>query len=161
MTQPLGDTAAGSLALRGKATDLEAAGICVIQVDEPALRELLSLRHADGEAYLDSAMWAFRLASSGAADATQIHPHLCYSEFGEIISAIAALDADVTGVEAARSRMELAAGLTAAGSERVSARVCGASTPPRPCGQRDDRGAVAGAAGRSTLTGCGLTRIAA
>jgi 5-methyltetrahydropteroyltriglutamate--homocysteine methyltransferase len=59
-------------------------------VDEPALRKLLPLRHADGEAYLDSATWAFRLATSRAADATQIHPRMCYSEIGEIISAVAA-----------------------------------------------------------------------
>lgn len=89
-------------ALRDEVTDLEAAGIRVIQVDEPALRELLPLRHADREAYLDWAMRAFRLATSGAADATQIHPYMYYTEFGKIIGAIAVLDADVTSVEAAR-----------------------------------------------------------
>jgi 5-methyltetrahydropteroyltriglutamate--homocysteine methyltransferase len=106
--QPLSDTARQvALAIRDEIADLEAAGIGIIQVDEPALRELLPLRRADRVAYLDWAVRAFRLATSGAADATQIHTHMCYSEFGEILDAIAALDADVTTVEAARSRMEL------------------------------------------------------
>jgi 5-methyltetrahydropteroyltriglutamate--homocysteine methyltransferase len=114
--QPLSDTARQvALAVRDEVADLEAAGIRIIQVDEPALRELLPLRRADREAYLDWAVRAFRLATSGAADATQVHTHMCYSEFGEIIGAIAALDADVTTVEAARSGMEFIADLTAAG----------------------------------------------
>jgi len=117
--QPLGETARQvALAVRDEIADLEAAGICIIQVDEPALRELLPLRQADREAYLDWAVRAFRLATSGAADATQIHTHMCYSEFGEIIGAISSLDADVTSVEAARSRMEFIADLTAAGFGR-------------------------------------------
>jgi 5-methyltetrahydropteroyltriglutamate--homocysteine methyltransferase len=114
--QPLSETARQvALAIRDEVADLEAAGIGIIQVDEPALRELLPLRRADREAYLDWAVRAFRLATSGAADETQIHTHMCYSEFGEIIDAIGALDADVTTVEAARSRMEFIADLTAAG----------------------------------------------
>jgi 5-methyltetrahydropteroyltriglutamate--homocysteine methyltransferase len=114
--QPLGDTARQvALAIRDEIADLEAAGIGIIQVDEPALRELLPLRRADRQAYLDWAVRAFRLATSGAADETQIHTHMCYSEFGEILDAIGALDADVTTVEAARSRMEFIADLTAAG----------------------------------------------
>ncbi|MFC4052509.1 5-methyltetrahydropteroyltriglutamate--homocysteine S-methyltransferase [Actinomadura syzygii] len=114
--QPLEDTARQvALALRDEIADLEAAGIRVVQVDEPALRELLPLRDADRPAYLDWAVGAFRLATSGAADTTQVHTHMCYSEFGEIIGAIGALDADVTSVEAARSRMELVADLRAAG----------------------------------------------
>ncbi|WP_067460221.1 5-methyltetrahydropteroyltriglutamate--homocysteine S-methyltransferase [Actinomadura macra] len=114
--QPLADTARQvALALRDEIGDLEAAGVRVIQVDEPALRESLPLREADRAAYLDWAVEAFRLATSGVADATQIHTHMCYSEFGEIIGAIGALDADVTSVEAARSRMELVADLRAAG----------------------------------------------
>jgi 5-methyltetrahydropteroyltriglutamate--homocysteine methyltransferase len=117
--QPLGDTARQvALALRDEIADLEAAGIRVIQVDEPALRELLPLRKADREAYLGWAVRAFRLATSGAAAATQIHTHMCYSEFGEIIGAIDALDADVTSVEAARSGMEFIGDLTTAGFER-------------------------------------------
>ncbi len=117
--QPLADTARQvALALRDEIADLEAAGIRFVQVDEPALRELLPLRRADRPAYLDWAVRAFRLATSGAAARTQIHTHMCYSEFGEIIEAIAALDADVTSVEAARSKMEFVADLAAAGFER-------------------------------------------
>ncbi|MBB4772115.1 5-methyltetrahydropteroyltriglutamate--homocysteine S-methyltransferase [Actinomadura livida] len=114
--QPLAETARQvALALRDEIADLEAAGIRIIQVDEPALRELLPLRAADRPAYLDWAVGAFRLATSGVADTTQIHTHMCYSEFGEIIGAIGALDADVTSVEAARSHMELVGDLRAAG----------------------------------------------
>ncbi|MDX6742240.1 5-methyltetrahydropteroyltriglutamate--homocysteine S-methyltransferase [Actinocorallia sp. A-T 12471] len=114
--QPLAETARQvALALRDEVGDLEAAGIGVVQVDEPALRELLPLRARDHAAYLEWAVGAFRLATSGAADATQIHTHMCYAEFGEIIGAIADLDADVTSVEAARSRMELVGDLRAAG----------------------------------------------
>jgi 5-methyltetrahydropteroyltriglutamate--homocysteine methyltransferase len=88
-------------------TDLEAAGTAAIQIDEPALREGLPLRRADWDAYLDWATAAFRLAAAGAQDATQIHTHMCYSEFGDIIDAIAALDADVISIENARSDNEL------------------------------------------------------
>ena len=117
--QPLAETARQvALAVRDEIADLEAAGIRIIQVDEPALRELMPLRRADRDAYLAWAVGAFRLATSGAADGTQIHTHMCYSEFGEIIDAIAGLDADVTTVEAARSRMEFIADLTAAGYAR-------------------------------------------
>lgn len=106
--QPLGETANQvALALRDEITDLEAAGIKVVQVDEPALRELLPLRKADQPAYLKWSVDSFRLATAGAQDATQIHTHLCYSEFGVIIDAIDGLDADVTSIEAARSRMEV------------------------------------------------------
>jgi 5-methyltetrahydropteroyltriglutamate--homocysteine methyltransferase len=106
--QPLADTANQvALAIRDETVDLQSAGIAVIQVDEPALRELLPLRDADKEAYLDWAVGSFRLATSGVSDATQIHTHLCYSEFGEVIGAIADLDADVTSIEAARSHMEV------------------------------------------------------
>jgi 5-methyltetrahydropteroyltriglutamate--homocysteine methyltransferase len=114
--QPLSDTARQvALAVRDEIADLEGAGIGIIQVDEPALRELLPPRQADRGAYLDWAVRAFLLATSGAADATQIHTHMCYSEFGEILGAIAALDADVTTVEAASSRMEFIGDLTTAG----------------------------------------------
>ncbi|MEV7009261.1 5-methyltetrahydropteroyltriglutamate--homocysteine S-methyltransferase [Streptosporangium sp. NPDC051022] len=114
--QPLSQTARQvALALRDEIADLEAAGIGIIQVDEPALRELLPLRRADQEDYLAWAVAAFRLATSGVAVSTQIHTHMCYSEFGEIITAIADLDADVTSVEAARSHMELVADLRDAG----------------------------------------------
>jgi 5-methyltetrahydropteroyltriglutamate--homocysteine methyltransferase len=114
--QPLADTAYQvALAIRDETVDLQSAGIAVIQVDEPALRELLPLRRADQEEYLRWAVGAFRLATSGVADSTQIHTHLCYSEFGEVIGAIADLDADVTSIEAARSHMEVLDDLNAIG----------------------------------------------
>ena len=117
--QPLGETANQvALALRDEIADLEAAGIKVIQVDEPALRELLPLRRADQAAYLDWSVKSFRLATAGAADTTQVHTHLCYSEFGAIIDAIDGLDADVTSIEAARSRMEVVHDLEAHGFGR-------------------------------------------
>ncbi|WP_439659225.1 5-methyltetrahydropteroyltriglutamate--homocysteine S-methyltransferase [Lentzea sp. HUAS TT2] len=110
--QPLADTAAQvALALRDEIRDLEAAGIRVVQVDEPALRELLPLRRKDQPAYLEWSVGAFRLATAGATTGTQIHTHLCYSEFGEVIGAISDLDADVTTIEAARSKMEILEGL--------------------------------------------------
>lgn len=96
-----------ALALRDEVKDLESAGIRVIQVDEPALREGLPLRRADWPAYLDWAVKAFRLATSVVADETQIHTHMCYCEFEDILPSIAALDADVISMESARSRMEL------------------------------------------------------
>ena len=106
--QPLGETANQvALALRDEIVDLEAAGIKVIQVDEPALRELLPLKKRDQAAYLDWSVRSFRLATSGVEDRTQIHTHLCYSEFGVVLEAIDHLDADVTSIEAARSRMEV------------------------------------------------------
>jgi 5-methyltetrahydropteroyltriglutamate--homocysteine methyltransferase len=117
--QPLGDTANQvGLALRDEIADLEAAGIGIVQVDEPALRELLPLRRADQPAYLDWSVGSFRLATSGVEAATQIHTHLCYSEFGEVIGAIDGLDADVTSVEAARSGMEIVPELRDAGYSR-------------------------------------------
>ncbi|WP_152189119.1 5-methyltetrahydropteroyltriglutamate--homocysteine S-methyltransferase [Georgenia satyanarayanai] len=117
--QPLADTAAQvALALRDEVADLEAAGIGVIQVDEPALRELLPLRAEHHAAYLEWSVGAFRLATAVADPATQVHTHLCYSEFGEVIGAIDDLDADVTSIEAARSRMEVLPELQAAGFAR-------------------------------------------
>jgi 5-methyltetrahydropteroyltriglutamate--homocysteine methyltransferase len=114
--QPLGETADQvALALRDEIADLERAGIAIVQVDEPALRELLPLRTADQPAYLDWSVGSFRLATAGAADETQIHTHLCYSEFGVVIDAIAALDADVTSIEAARSRGEVISEVAASG----------------------------------------------
>ncbi|OBK58529.1 5-methyltetrahydropteroyltriglutamate--homocysteine S-methyltransferase [Mycobacterium gordonae] len=114
--QPLADTANQvALAIRDETVDLQSAGIAVIQVDEPALRELLPLRRADQDEYLSWAVGSFRLATSGVDDSTQIHTHLCYSEFGEVIGAIADLDADVTSIEAARSHMEVLDDLNAIG----------------------------------------------
>lgn len=106
--QPLGDTAAQvGLALRDEVTDLEAAGISIVQVDEPALRELLPLREVQHADYLDWSVRSFRLATSGVDTATQIHTHLCYSEFNVVVGAIDALNADVTSIESARSRGEI------------------------------------------------------
>jgi 5-methyltetrahydropteroyltriglutamate--homocysteine methyltransferase len=96
-----------ALALRDEVRDLEAAGIRVIQIDEPALREALPLRAADRGEYLAWAVECFHLASSGVADDTQIHTHMCYADFNDIIEAIGALDADVISIESARSHMEL------------------------------------------------------
>ncbi|WP_086847252.1 5-methyltetrahydropteroyltriglutamate--homocysteine S-methyltransferase [Amycolatopsis kentuckyensis] len=114
--QPLADTARQvALAVREEVRDLEAAGIRIVQVDEPALRELLPLRRSGHDDYLRWAVSAFRLATSGAGAATQIHTHLCYSEFAEVLPAIDALDADVTSIEAARSKMAVVAGLAGFG----------------------------------------------
>ena len=96
-----------ALALRDEVVDLEAAGIRIIQIDEPALREGLPLRREDWPIYLDWAVRAFRLASSGVQARTQIHSHMCYSEFNDIIEAIEALDADVISIENSRSGSEL------------------------------------------------------
>jgi 5-methyltetrahydropteroyltriglutamate--homocysteine methyltransferase len=106
--QPVRDTAFQiALALRDEIADLEQAGIRVIQVDEPAFREAMPLRRSERMAYLDWAARAFRIATSGVADETQIHTHMCYAEFNDIIAAIADLDADVITIETARSNMEL------------------------------------------------------
>lgn len=96
-----------ALAIRDEVKDLEDAGITVIQVDEPALREGLPLRKAQRSAYLEQAVKAFRLAVSTVDDSTQIHTHMCYAEFNDIIEHIAAMDADVITIETSRSQMEL------------------------------------------------------
>lgn len=96
-----------ALAIRDEVADLEAAGIKIIQIDEPAIREGLPLRHRDWPEYLDWSVNAFRLASSGVEDQTQIHTHMCYSEFNDIIDSIVGMDADVISIECSRSRMEL------------------------------------------------------
>ncbi len=96
-----------SLAIRDEVCDLEKAGIRIIQIDEPAIREGLPLRKADWQAYLKWAITAFKISSSGVGDETQIHTHMCYSEFNDIIHHIAAMDADVITIETSRSQMEL------------------------------------------------------
>ncbi|GHE38256.1 5-methyltetrahydropteroyltriglutamate--homocysteine methyltransferase [Streptosporangium violaceochromogenes] len=117
--QPLADTARQvALALRDEVADLEAAGTAVIQVDEPALRETLPLRAADRPAYLAWATEAFRLATSGVRAGTQIHTHMCYAEFGEILAAVDDLDADVISLEATRSHMRVVHELAGAGYRR-------------------------------------------
>jgi 5-methyltetrahydropteroyltriglutamate--homocysteine methyltransferase len=96
-----------ALAIRDEVVDLESAGITAIQIDEPAMREGLPLRHADWNRYLDWAVDSFRLASSGVKDETQIHTHMCYAAFNDIIERIGAMDADVISMETSRSQMEL------------------------------------------------------
>lgn len=96
-----------ALAIRDEVVDLERAGIRVIQIDEPAIREGLPLRREDWDAYLRWAVECFRLSASGVEDETQIHTHMCYSEFNDMIEAIAAMDADVITIETSRSQMEL------------------------------------------------------
>ncbi len=117
--QPLRDTANQvALALRDEIADLESAGIGIIQVDEPALRELLPLKQRDQADYLDWSVGSFRLATAGVEDRTQIHTHLCYSEFGVVIDAINGLDADVTSIEAARSKMDVVPAIKSSGFGR-------------------------------------------
>ncbi|WP_330114831.1 5-methyltetrahydropteroyltriglutamate--homocysteine S-methyltransferase [Pseudomonas sp. JS3066] len=96
-----------ALAIRDEVLDLEAAGIRIVQIDEAAFREGLPLRQAGWQAYLDWATEAFRLTASGVKDETQIHTHMCYSEFNDVIESIAAMDADVITIETSRSDMEL------------------------------------------------------
>jgi 5-methyltetrahydropteroyltriglutamate--homocysteine methyltransferase len=96
-----------ALAIRDEVNDLEAAGAKIVQIDEAALREGLPLRRADWQHYLDWAVECFRISASGVAPETQIHTHMCYSEFNDIIAAIGAMDADVISIETARSKMEL------------------------------------------------------
>jgi len=106
--QPREDTCRQiALAIRDEVDDLEAAGCRVIQIDEAALREGLPLRKADWQHYLDWAVECFRISASGVAPETQIHTHMCYSEFNEIITSIGAMDADVISIETSRSKMEL------------------------------------------------------
>ena len=96
-----------ALAIRDEVVDLEKAGIKVIQIDEPAIREGLPLRKSEWKAYFDWAIKAFRISASGVQDETQIHTHMCYSEFNDMIEAIADMDADVITIECSRSQMEL------------------------------------------------------
>jgi 5-methyltetrahydropteroyltriglutamate--homocysteine methyltransferase len=96
-----------ALAIRAEVLDLEEAGVRIIQIDEAALREGLPLRRTQWQDYLDWAVASFRIAANGVADETQIHTHMCYSEFNDIIASIAAMDADVITIETSRSDMEL------------------------------------------------------
>jgi len=109
--QPRADTALQiALAIRDEVVDLEAAGIAIIQIDEPAIREGLPPRRAQWRAYLQWAARAFRVSASGVASETQIHTHMCYSEFNDILPEIASMDADVITIETSRSDMELLQG---------------------------------------------------
>ena len=106
--QPRRDTCLQiALAIRDEVMDLERAGVKIIQIDEAALREGLPIRKRDWAGYLDWAVEAFRLSASGVQPGTQIHTHMCYSEFNDIIGAVAAMDADVISIETSRSAMEL------------------------------------------------------
>ncbi|NRA68079.1 MAG: 5-methyltetrahydropteroyltriglutamate--homocysteine S-methyltransferase [Pseudobacteriovorax sp.] len=106
--QPRSETAFQiGLAIRDEVVDLETAGIAAIQIDEPAFREGLPLHHSEWKDYLDWAVKAFRLSACGVKDETQIHTHMCYSEFNDIIHSIADMDADVITIETSRSNMEL------------------------------------------------------
>ena len=96
-----------ALAIRDEVVDLEKAGIKIIQIDEPAIREGLPLRKEEWASYLDWAVRTFRISASGVNDDTQIHTHMCYSEFNDIIQNIADMDADVITIECSRSQMEL------------------------------------------------------
>jgi 5-methyltetrahydropteroyltriglutamate--homocysteine methyltransferase len=96
-----------ALAIREEVQDLEKSGVKIIQIDEAALREGLPLRHSEWQTYLDWAVEAFRITANGVADSTQIHTHMCYSEFNDIIDAITHMDADVITIETLRSDMEL------------------------------------------------------
>ncbi|HEY4383925.1 MAG TPA: 5-methyltetrahydropteroyltriglutamate--homocysteine S-methyltransferase, partial [Ktedonobacteraceae bacterium] len=102
-----------ALAIRDEVLDLEAAGIRAIQIDEPALREGFPLRHTDWQMYLSWAIFCFRLAANGVRDETQIHTHLCYSKFDDIVPEIASMDADVVLIEASRSQFDLLEALSA------------------------------------------------
>ncbi|MFN2570266.1 MAG: 5-methyltetrahydropteroyltriglutamate--homocysteine S-methyltransferase, partial [Gemmatimonadales bacterium] len=109
--QPRAETAKQlALAIRDEVVDLEAAGIRIIQIDEPALREGLPLRRADWADYLRWAVDAFRLSTAGVRDGTQIHTHMCYSEFNDVLQVIERMDADVISIENARSGSELLQG---------------------------------------------------
>jgi 5-methyltetrahydropteroyltriglutamate--homocysteine methyltransferase len=113
--QPVGDTARQvALALRDEVLELERAGVAIIQVDEPALRETLPLRKEDRASYLAWAVQAFLLTTTGVRDDTQIHTHMCYAEFGDVLNAIVEMDADVISLESARSKMSIVAELARA-----------------------------------------------
>ena len=116
--QPLGETADQvALALRDEIDDLVDAGAKIVQVDEAALRELLPLRAAQQPYYLQWSVGSFRLATAGVEDVTQIHTHMCYSEFNELIGTIADLDGDVTSIEASRNGMQVLHALKDSGFE--------------------------------------------
>lgn len=158
--QPLVQTATQvALALADEIADLEQADIRIIQVDEPALRELLPLRAKDQAAYLDWSVASFRLATSQVEDGTQIHTHLCYSEFDEIFDAIDGLNADVTSIEAARSHLELLDDVPADFVRGIGPGVWDIHSPRVPAADEVEQ--LLGVALGLCLPGsCGLTRTA-
>ena len=125
-----------ALALRSEVLDLEAAGIGIIQIDEPALREGLPLKRSDWQRYLDNAVFAFGIAGNAVRDHTQIHTHMCYSEFGDILPEIAKMDADVISIETSRSRMELLDDFGTFACQTKSAQACTTSTARTPSTDR-------------------------
>lgn len=160
--EPLADTARQvALALRDEIADLEAAGIRVIQVDEPALRELLPLRAADRPAYLDWAVGAFRLATSGVADSTQIHTHMCYSEFGR--SSGPSVRWTPTSPASRRPAPAWSWSVTCAprGTRTASGPACTTSTPRASRPRRRWRTTCGARSGRWSPRGCGSTPTAA
>ncbi len=149
-----------ALALRDEVGDLEKAGIAAIQVDEPALREGLPLRAAARADYLRWAIGCFRLATGGARAETQVHTHMCYADFDDILDDIAAMDADVISIEATRSRMELLSGFAGTIlSERDRAGRVGHPQPARPEYRRDAEFAARGSAAPGRLADLGQSRL--
>lgn len=158
--QPLVQTATQvALALADEIADLEQADIRIIQVDEPALRELLPLRAKDQAAYLDWSVASFRLATSQVEDGTQIHTHLCYSEFDEIFDAIDGLNADVTSIEAARSHLELLDDVPADFVRGIGPGVWDIHSPRVPAADEVEQ-LLGVALGLCPPGSCGLTRTA-
>ena len=145
-----------ALAIRDEVGDLEAAGIGIIQVDEPAFREGLPLRRAEWDAYLSWAVDCFRLSTASVADATSIHTHMCYAEFNDIMAAIAGMDADVISIETTRSRMELLDAFAGSGSYPGGDR---ARHLGHPQPARADRDGDGGAAGPGALPAGGLADL--
>ena len=144
-----------ALALRDEIVDLERAGIRVIQVDEPALREGLPLRRAERADYLAWATDAFRLSTGGARAETQVHTHMCYADFGEIVDAMARMDADVISIEAARSGMALLHSIDAESYGRALGP--GVTTSTRPVSRRSTRSCTksGGRSRRAGRSNCG------
>ena len=148
------------LALRDEVTDLEAAGIRIIQVDEPALREGLPLRRKDWDTYLDWAVKAFRLATSAVENGTQIHTHMCYCEFEDVLPSIAALDADVISMESARSKMEMLDAFKQHGyPNEIGPGVYDIHSPARSFHRGDEVAARARAQGAPSRPGLGQPRL--
>ena len=131
-----------ALAIRDEVADLEAEEIKVIQVDEPAIREGLPLRRDRWDEYLEWAVYCFRVATAVVRDETQIHTHMCYSDFGDIMEQIQQMDADVLLIEAARSRMELLHDWERTGyAQEIGPGVYDIHSPRVPSGRRDGRAA--------------------
>ncbi len=158
--QPRGETCKQiALAIRDEVLDLEKAGVKIIQIDEAALREGLPIRKSEWQAYLDWAVESFRLTAGGVKAQTQIHTHMCYSEFNDIIAAVAAMDADVISIETSRSAMELLDAFVSfkypsdigPASMTSTARACRRRKNGRPAQQGAGRAVAPAALGQSRL----------